>query len=120
MSLSVLSLSRRHVLGDLYSRCDRLKGSIPVYLSGEENSLVGHADESSLGEYSDALTFHLADDVCKKLSSGHFIYSLEFDHADRKSAGSNSRIRLASITLTGRKPFPKPVAKANGADEASS
>jgi hypothetical protein len=112
MALTVLSLSRRHVLGDLYNRCDAMSESIPVYLAGDEAPvLLGHADES-LGHYADAMSFHLEPDDCKKLSSGNFSFSITYELSEKPSApGSRSRVKLTSITLTGRKSYEKPPAK---------
>lgn len=110
MTSSPVSLSRRHVLGDLYGRCDALKGRVPVYLEGDERELVGHADEG-LGRYVDAFSFHVADDICKKLSAGHFTYSFDYRHSDPAETHSRSRITLRSITLTGRRGYAKPVAR---------
>lgn len=108
MSHSPLTLSRRHVLGDLYDRCEAIEGQVPVFLNGEEPGLLGYADES-MGIYADAMTFHLADDVCKKLSSGQFTYSIEYEHAGPTIAGSRSRFKLTSITLTALKTYQKQV-----------
>lgn len=110
MSLTKLSLSRRHVLGDLYWRCDPVKGSIPVYIAEDEQALAGSADES-LGRYADAISFYLSDSHCKKLSAGHFLYSLECTHTNPAFTGPHSRVQLTSIILTGRKPYLKPTTK---------
>jgi hypothetical protein len=109
MAISVLSLSRRHVLGDLYDRCEAITAAIPVYLAGDEPTLLGHADQS-LGSYSDAFSFHLDTDSCKKLSAGQFTCIVAYDHADRKSS-ARRRIRLTSITLKGREGYAKPIGK---------
>jgi hypothetical protein len=105
---SPVSLSRRHVLGDLYPRCDALKGRVPVYLDGETRELLGHADEN-LGKFSDAISFFLSDDNCKKLSSGHFTFS--FDYHLSKNGGKDvpRHVVVTSITLVGRKNYEKPV-----------
>jgi hypothetical protein len=108
MTYSPLSVSRRHVLGDLYGRCDSLLEQVPVYLAGTEPELLGHADES-LGHFADAFTFHLADDLCKKLSAGQYTYSFDYRFSDPKQKGSRGRIVLTSITLTGRKGYAKPL-----------
>ena len=112
MTQTVLTLSRRHVLGDLYHRCDAVSESIPVYLAGDgEPVLLGHADES-IGHYADAMSFHLEPDECKKLSSGNFSFSITYELSDKPGApGSRSRVKLTSITLTGRKSYEKPPAK---------
>jgi hypothetical protein len=107
MKYSPLSLTRRHVLGDLYARCDALKESVPVYLDGDERELLGHADEK-LGQFADAISFHLTDDMCRKLSSGHFTLTCDYDTLNR-SPDTVRRVVLRSITLVGRKGYDKPV-----------
>lgn len=110
MTYSPLSLSRRHVLGDLYARCESLTGDVPVYLVGEERELLGHVNEG-LGHYADAFCFHLSDEVCKRLSAGHYAYSFECTPTDPQSTGSRSRVNLDAITLTAGKPYEKPSQK---------
>ena len=109
MAVNVLSLSRRHVLGDLYDRCEPLTVAIPVYLSGDEPTLLGHADQS-LGHYADAFSFHLDAESCKKLSAGQFTCVIAYDNADKK-ASPKCKIRLTSITLKGREGYAKPIGK---------
>jgi hypothetical protein len=103
MMYSPLAIKRRHVLGDLYGRCDNLV-SVPVYLETEEGEMIGYADES-LGHYADAFLFHLPEDVCKKLSTGHFVFSFNYNFADPAESGPvrKRRIALTNICLTGRK-----------------
>lgn len=109
MTLAVLSVSRRHVLGTLYDRCDAIEGSIPVYLSGgDPPDLLGYADQS-LGHYADAFSFHLDGDSCKKLSAGQFSYSIGYEHSESHAAGERGRVRLTSITLVRHKGYEKPV-----------
>jgi hypothetical protein len=108
MTFSPLSISRRQVLGTLYSRCEPLEGQIPVYLDGAEPELLGHADEC-LGRFADAFSFHLADDVCKKLSSGQYIFSFEYNFSDPARNGSRDRVSVTAIMLAGRKPYEKPL-----------
>lgn len=110
MTFSPLSLSRRHVLGELYARCESLTTDVPVYLSGEDREVLGHVNEG-LGHYADAFCFHLADDVCKKLSAGHYAYSFECTPTDPQNTGSRSRVSIDAITLTAGKPYEKPLAK---------
>ena len=118
MSYSPLSLSRRHVLGDLYGRCDPIAENVPVYLDGAEPELLGQADEC-LGHYADAISFHLPDDFCKKLSAGHFTYSFDYEHAEQGETVGRKRVRIKSITLIARKAYQKPVPKnASKAKEA--
>ncbi len=104
MTHSPLALKRRHVLGDLYSKCDAIV-SIPVYLGDEKGEMLGYVDEG-LGHYADAFTFHLAEDVCKRLATGHYDYSFNYDFSDPDAApGRSRRVKLNSICLTGRKPM---------------
>lgn len=102
MKYSPLSISRRHVLGDLYARCEHLD-SVPVYLTDDATEPIGHCDEA-LGRYADAFCFHLSDDDCKKLSTGNFTFSFNYESEDR-------RVTLKSIILNPRKAYEKPGAK---------
>ncbi len=110
MSFGPISISRRHVLGDLYLRCDAIE-SVPVHMDNVEGELLGHVDEG-LGHYADAFRFHLNEDVCKKLSAGHFTYSFNYEHSvnDEKVTGRR-RIKLNAILLNARKGYAKPVPK---------
>ena len=103
MTFSPLSLSRRHVLGDLYAKCEAFSGEIPVYLHGEENEKLGFVDQS-LGRYADALTFHLTDEVCKRLSAGHYSYEFDLEKSD-----TTGRVIVRSVFLKAGKPYEKPV-----------
>ncbi|MGQ0540259.1 MAG: hypothetical protein ACT4O9_00240 [Blastocatellia bacterium] len=121
MTCSPLAIARRHVLGDLYSRCDRIE-SIPVYLNSTGGEVLGHVDEG-LGHYADAFLFHLSEELCKKLSSGHFTYSFEYEYlGSKEEGGGRRRIVLSSILLSGRpayaKPLPRGAAKAAMAEAA--
>jgi hypothetical protein len=112
MTYIPLTLARRHVLGDLYSRCER-SDQIPVYLGSPNGERLGFADES-WGNYADAFTFHIAEEYCKKLGAGHFTDSFEYDFADgAKSEASplKRKIRLSSIVLVMRKGYEKPTPK---------
>jgi hypothetical protein len=112
MAYSPLNLARRHVLGDLYNRCERLD-RIPVYLNDATGERLGYVDES-LGEYADAFTFHLSEDHCKKLAGGQFLYSFDYhfsESATRAASPGKRRIKLISIFLTMRKGYSKPVPK---------
>jgi hypothetical protein len=110
-------MSRRHVLGDLYSRCDAIVENIPVYREGDEGEVIGYVDQS-LGHFADAFSFHLPDDVCKKLATGHFVYLFNYVHSDPAHTDSRSQVTLSSITLVGRKPYEKPLPKRRSAVEA--
>jgi hypothetical protein len=108
MAIATLSLSRRHVLGTLYGRCDPIEGSIPVYLAGGDPDLLGYADQS-LGHYADAFSFHLDTDSCKKLSAGQYSYDIGYDHSEPHAKGERGRVKLTSITLIRHKGYDKPV-----------
>jgi hypothetical protein len=99
MSYSPLAIKRRHVLGDIYKNCDTVE-SIPVYLNDASGELLGHADES-MGRYADAFLFHLSEDVCKKLSTGHYNYSFEYDVL-YNGEDKRRHIKLNSILLVGK------------------
>jgi len=102
MTFSPLAIKRRHVLGDIYPQCDSVE-SIPVYLEIKSDEPLGFVDES-MGVYSDTFLFHLPEDVCKKLSSGHYIYSFDYELGDTKDPHTKKRrIKLNYILLTGRK-----------------
>jgi hypothetical protein len=108
MTTGPISLSRRHVLGDLYSRCDVIV-SIPVYLNSVDGEMIGHVDHG-LGHYADAFSFHLADDICKKLSAGFFTYAFDFEYAETVP-GRSKRVKLNSICLIARQNYERPVAR---------
>ena len=111
MTYSPLTLSRRHVLGDLYGHCDRTTRDVPVYLNDTNGERLGYVDES-LGKYADAFTFHLSEENCKRLAGGQFIYSFDYHFAETIAAAltpRRRRIRLISIFLTMRKGHQKPV-----------
>src|SRR6478672_282680 len=110
MTFGPISISRRHVLGDLYSRCDAIE-SVPVYMDNVQGELLGHVDEG-LGHYADAFRFHMSEDVCKKLSAGHFTYSFNYEHsANEEKVVGRKRIKLNAILLNARKGYAKPVPK---------
>src|SRR5256885_13969422 len=102
MVYSPLSMARRHVLCDLYSRCEALEGAVPVFIAAAEEAegpnLIGHVDQC-LGIYADAFTFHVPDDICKLLSGGSYSYSLEYEFTNPSDRTSRGRIRLSSISL---------------------
>lgn len=105
-----LSLSRRHVLGDFYSRCESIV-NVPVYLESSKGEMLGYADEG-LGHYADAFCFHLAEDICKKLSAGHYTYSFDFDYMGAKDIPNRRRrLKLNAIVLVPRKGYAKPIPK---------
>ena len=101
MAYSPLAIKRRNVLGDIYNFCETVE-NVPVYLENQLEEQIGFADES-LGHYADAFLFHLPEDICKKLSTGHYIYSFDYDYTDPDATGRHRRITLNYIFLTGRK-----------------
>jgi len=111
MTYSPLTLSRRHVLGVLYARCERSTKEIPVYLNDTNGEKLGHVDEG-LGKYADAFTFHLSEDNCKRLAGGHFTYTFDYHFAETAASSATPqkrRVKLTSIFLTMRKGYEKPV-----------
>ena len=64
-----LTMSRRHVLGDLYNTCDHAE-SVPVYLHAPGGELLGHAEEGN--RYADVMTFHISEENCKRMAGGQF------------------------------------------------
>jgi hypothetical protein len=100
MSYSPLAIKRSHVLGDIYKQCEPVE-SIPVYMNNASGELLGHVDES-LGQYADAFVFHLSEDVCKKLSSGHFNYGFDYEVLN-KEPDKSRHIKLNYIMLIGKK-----------------
>jgi hypothetical protein len=111
MGTTSISFSRRHVLGDFYSRCDAIV-NVPVYLDTPQGEMVGYMDQG-LGHYADAFSFHMADDMCKKLSSGHYTYAFDFEFSEAENApGRHRRMKLVSICLVARQNYEKPVARA--------
>src|SRR3712207_1769047 len=89
-----LAIKRKHVLGDLYNSCE-VAESIPVYIDDKPDEPIGTAD-SSLGTFVDAFLFHLPDDVCKKLSTGHYQFGIDYDLSDNKNKFKLNHILLIS------------------------
>ena len=113
MTTGPISLSRRHVLGDLYSRCDVIT-SIPVYLNSVDGEMLGHVDQG-LGHYADAFSFHLADDICKKLSAGFFTYAFDYQYSEPSVPGQRKKVQLIAICLIARQNYERPVARSTRA-----
>jgi hypothetical protein len=110
MSINQLSMSRRHVLGGFYSRCEAIV-SVPVYLEDTEGEMLGYADQG-LGHYADAFSFHLPDDVCKKLSSGYFTFGFDFSYTDAAASAGSRKVKLNAISLIARQNYEKPASRA--------
>ena len=77
MEKNLINLKRRHVLGNLYSKCENIE-SIPVYLDVVTDEPIGFADES-LGRYVDAFSFHLPETTCKKLASNGYVVAIDYE-----------------------------------------
>jgi len=103
MSASPLSVARKHVLGDLYADCEPITEQVPVYLAEDQSEMLGHVDEA-LGKYADAFTFHLADDVCKRLSAGQYTYEFDIERSPK-----TGRVVLRTVFLVARKNYEKPL-----------
>jgi len=100
MSYSPLAIKRSRVLGDIYKNCEPVE-SIPVYMNDASGELLGHVDES-LGHYADAFVFHLSEDICKKLSSGHYNYGFDYEVLDKQN-DKHKHIKLNYIMLVGKR-----------------
>lgn len=105
---SPISLSRRHVLGDLYSRCAALTDQVPVYLEGDDCEVLGHANEQ-LGVFADAISFFLSEGNCKKLASGGFRFAVDYDVSTAESNVKTGQVVVTSITLLAPKNYEKPL-----------
>jgi hypothetical protein len=92
MVYSPLAIKRSYVLGDLYNRCE-VSEKTPVYIDTVTDEPAGYVD-SSLGAYADAFLFHLPEDVCKKLSTGHYKYGFDYE-----KASDRNKIKLNYIML---------------------
>lgn len=106
MSYSPLAIKRRQILGDIYNRCEKIE-TIPVYMDDVSGELLGHADES-LGQFADAFVFHLSENVCKKLSTGHYNFGFDYDVLESGNS-KKGNIKLNYILLVGRKIVSKNV-----------
>jgi len=98
MSYSPIAIKRRNVLGDLYNRCENSEEHIPVYLANKTDEPIGFADEG-LGHYADAFLFHVPEEICKKLSTSHYNYGLDYEFCDQSI---DRRIKLSSIMLVAK------------------
>jgi hypothetical protein len=116
-----LAVSRRHVLGPLYTRCEHIE-SLPVFLDGDAPEEIGLVDES-LGIYADAFVFHLEDQLCKRLAAGQFTYSIDYSEGDGDQMNANLSghpVKPSKIILVPRKGYDKPIprsAKKTNGDE---
>ena len=112
MAHSPLTLSRRHVLGDLYAQCEPLE-SVPVYWNDLEGSEIGFVDQST-GDYADAFTFHMGEEFCRKLAAGQILCHFNYEFAGKAAKSvprGKGRIRLTSFVLLTRKGYEKPISK---------
>jgi len=109
MAYSPLAIKRSYVLGDLYHRCE-VSESTPVYIDTVTDEPAGFVD-NSLGKYADAFLFHLPEDVCKKLSTGHFRYAFDYEKTEEKNMIRLNYILLVSNAgkeIKRRTPFLSP------------
>jgi hypothetical protein len=60
-----------------------------------------------MGRYADAYSFHLPTDVCKKLSAGHYKFSLTFAHDEPANGIRRRRVRLTQVYLKSSEPIPR-------------
>lgn len=95
MSYSPIAIKRRNILGDLYGRCETSEENIPVYLADKTGEPIGFADEG-LGHYADAFLFHVPEEICKKISTSHYNYGLDYEFCDE---AIDKKIKLTSILL---------------------
>jgi hypothetical protein len=100
MTVKTVTIARSRVLGTFNSRCDVVE-MIPVFLSDDMNNQIGFVDQS-MGPYADAFSFHLPEDMCKKLSTGQFTFSFGYDKAKNGANGQKPRITLNYICLNAR------------------
>jgi hypothetical protein len=108
---SPLTISRSHVLGGIYARCERLATKcISVYLNNPAGEKLGVVDESH-GQYADAFTFYLSEENCKMLARGKYDYFFDYqlcEPASATSSRSKRPIQLVSMYLTARKTYDTP------------
>ena len=109
MKYSPLTMSRSRILGNMYTRSDRLNDHIAVYLNDSTGEKLGVVDEC-LGKYADAFTFYLSEENCKMLAGGKFDYTFDYRFAapaETTSSRSKRRIRLISMFLKAREMHEK-------------
>lgn len=116
----LLNLKRRHILGNLYGRCETIE-SVPVFLEVETEEPIGFADES-LGRYVDAFSFHLPETTCKRLSSNGYLVSVDYaiSELDAKMFRINHFVLVVPPSAIGAPKSKKPAtvaAKAESAEE---
>ena len=103
MSLETVTFARRHVLGQMHSRCDSVD-MLPIFMDGDMDTQIGYVDEN-MGRFADAYSFHVPADVIKKLSSGQLTFSFGFANDKPADVFKKPRIRLTYICLTKIKPI---------------
>jgi hypothetical protein len=103
MLLETVTFARRHVLGEMHTRCDRVD-LLPVFMEGDMETQIGYVDEN-MGQFADAYSFHLPANVLKKLSSGQLTFSFGFAHDKTDDTLKKPRVKLTHICLTKIKPI---------------
>ncbi|HVF31259.1 MAG TPA: hypothetical protein VNA22_09830 [Pyrinomonadaceae bacterium] len=107
MAYMPLTLSRRHVLGSLHSRCERLT-QVPVFWNDVMGPPLGFVDESA-GHYADAFTFHIEEQFCRKLAAGQILCLFNFESAANiETTKTKKRLRLTSFVLSNREDGESP------------
>ena len=112
MANNPLTLSRRHVLGDLYAQCDAVT-EVPIFWTDPAGPPIGYVSDTD-GKYSDSLTFHMGDEFCRKLAGGQLLCQFNYEHtsdADVRSSKKSRRLRLTSFVLTSPALHVNPVTK---------
>ena len=61
MSLETVTFARRHVLGQMHSRCESVD-MLPIFMDGDMETQIGYVDEN-MGRFADAYSFHVPADV---------------------------------------------------------
>lgn len=108
MSYSPLAIKRSYILGNLYNRCE-VSEKTPVYIDTVTDEPAGYVD-NTLGLYADAFLFHLPEDVCKKLSTGHYKYGFDYEKIEASNKITLNYIMLISNAgkeIQRRSPFLK-------------
>ena len=109
MANTPLTLSRRHVLGDLYPQCERLT-SVPVFWESVVGSPLGFVEEGTTS-HGDAFTFHIDEQLCRKLAAGQILCLFNYEFAEESNGGTprgKRRIKLTSFVLSTRPDEDKP------------
>lgn len=99
MTHKALTFSRRHILGDLYDRCDPVV-SVPIYWNNILDSSLGYVEEGT-DKYVDAFTFYMSEELCKKLAAGQLTCSFDYEYvkASKSVPAGRRRIKVTAFIL---------------------